>query len=109
MDSTVFGVGVICVPDSYPTIQAAVNAATPTNNSILVFPGMQYALPLIELSFISGNLKMEKRKYKKRYNTFSSIQRRKVYEQKIGIHYTFSNSLNGHVVFSVQWNIKRAR
>jgi parallel beta-helix repeat protein len=39
MVSKVFGVGVICVPSSYSTIQAAVNAATPTNNSILVFPG----------------------------------------------------------------------
>ncbi|MDH5788654.1 MAG: right-handed parallel beta-helix repeat-containing protein, partial [Candidatus Bathyarchaeota archaeon] len=36
---TVFGVNVIWVPDSYSTIQEAVDAATPTNNSILVRPG----------------------------------------------------------------------
>ena len=35
---TAFGVSVILVPDHYPTIQAAVNAASPTNKSILVMP-----------------------------------------------------------------------
>ena len=38
INSTVFGVNAICVPDHYPTIQGAVNAATPTNNSIIVAP-----------------------------------------------------------------------
>jgi len=36
---TAFGVSAILVPDHYSTVQAAVNAATPTNNSILVMPG----------------------------------------------------------------------
>ena len=36
--NTVFGVNVIVVPDHYPTIQQAVDAATPTNNTILVMP-----------------------------------------------------------------------
>ena len=38
-DSTVFGVNTICVPDHYPTIQGAVDAASPTNNTIIVAPG----------------------------------------------------------------------
>jgi len=39
-NNTVVGVNAIYVsPDHYPTIQGAVDAATPTNNSILVFPG----------------------------------------------------------------------
>lgn len=37
--STVFGVNTIIVPDHYSTIQEAVDAATPTNNTILVLPG----------------------------------------------------------------------
>ena len=36
---TAFGVSAIIVPNHYATIQAAINAATPTNNSILVMPG----------------------------------------------------------------------
>ena len=36
---TAFGVSAILVPDHYATIQAAIDAATPTNNSILVMPG----------------------------------------------------------------------
>jgi len=39
LSDTVFGVNTIIVPDHYPIIQEAVNAATPTNNSILVRPG----------------------------------------------------------------------
>jgi len=35
---TLFGVKVIRVPYDYPTIQEAVDAATPTNNSIMVWP-----------------------------------------------------------------------
>jgi len=35
---TAFGIGTILVPDHYSTIQGAVNAADPTNNSILVKP-----------------------------------------------------------------------
>jgi len=38
-NSTVFGVNAIYVPDHYGTIQEAVDAATPTNNSILVLSG----------------------------------------------------------------------
>ena len=37
-DSTVFGVNTICVPDHYLTIQGAVDAASPTNNTIIVGP-----------------------------------------------------------------------
>jgi len=37
--SAVFGVNAIYVPDHYLTIQGAVDAATSTNNSILVLPG----------------------------------------------------------------------
>ena len=38
-NSIVFGVNTICVPDHYPTIQEAVDAATSTNNTIMVCPG----------------------------------------------------------------------
>ena len=38
-DKTMFGVNVIRVPYDYPTIQEAVDAATPTNKSIIVWPG----------------------------------------------------------------------
>ena len=37
-DNTLFGVNVIVVPDDYPTIQEAIDAASPTNNTIIVFP-----------------------------------------------------------------------
>ena len=36
---TMFGANAIYVPDYYSTIQEAVDAATPTNNSIMVMPG----------------------------------------------------------------------
>jgi len=39
MSSIAFGFNVIRVPGHYSTIQGAVDAATPTNNSILVLPG----------------------------------------------------------------------
>jgi len=37
--NTAFGIHIICVPIHYPTIQGAINAATTTNNSILVQRG----------------------------------------------------------------------
>lgn len=51
-NSTVFGVNAIYVPDHYVTIQEAVDAATPTNNSILVLSGTYNEHVVINKSLI---------------------------------------------------------